>query len=393
MLKSSVNILLRSVALLFYYLSFLFPRKKNRWLFGGATGFNSNSKYFFLEVIEGHPEIEAYWIGDRNSVALVRKLGYAAYPRFSIKGLWLCLTSKFYIVDHTQGCINFWTSGGAKIINLWHGVGWKACLWNNPLHSVYKKKGFWANYVHKLNYPHLYYKPDLLLSSSPYMTEHFFAPMFDISKEKCVEDDYPRCKFMLKSKDSIIEHIHSIGAVESEALIEKIRKYKKVILYAPTYRDDQYDFISESGIDFDDLNDMMSGKGWIFLVKFHPSTRISPNLHINSTNIIMLDKYVDSNYIMPFTDVLISDYSSIVFDFMRLHRPIILFPFDKERYNTGSRTFQFDYDELVAGVPQAKTYAEMKGLLEHSGEFVPVDGEKLWKPSKSLMQTIQNNDA
>lgn len=384
----TLDIVLRSIALFCFYLSKVFPRKNNQWLFGSATGFNNNSKYFYIDVIENNPEIKAYWIGDRKTTALVRYLGFPAYFRYSLKGLWLCLTSKYYVVDHTQGCIIFWTSGGAKIINLWHGVGWKACLWSNPFHSVFKEKGFWANYIHKLYYPHLYYKPDLLLSSSPYMTEHFFAPMFDIPKEKCVEDDYPRCKFMLKPRDYILEHIHKIGAVESEALIEKMRKYKKVILYAPTYRDAQYDFVAESGIKFDDLNALMVENDWLFLVKFHPSTRISPNMQINRSHILTIDKFVDSNYIMPFTDVLISDYSSIVFDFMRLQHLIILFPFDKERYNNGSRKFQIEYDELVEGVPQVLSYDELRKLLGEIDNIKSINNVKIWQPSENLLKAI-----
>lgn len=382
------DIFLRSIALACYHISRLIPRKKSRWLFGGATGFNNNSKYFFLDVVENHPEIEAVWIGDHKSTEVVRRIGLKAYYRFSLKGIWLCLTSKYYIVDHTQGCIDFWTSGGAKIINLWHGVGWKACLWCNPSHSVYKNKGFWANYCHMLYYPHLYYKPDLLLSSSPYMTEHFFAPMFEVPYEKCVEDDYPRCKFMLKGRDYIVNHINKIGAVENLHLIEKARKYKKTILYAPTFRDAQYDFITESGIDFDDLNEFLKERNWFFMVKCHPSTHINLDLKIDRTNILMLDKYVDSYYIMPFVQILISDYSSIVFDFMRLYRPIILFPFDKKLYNNGSRTFQIDYDELVESIPQVYSYVELKAQLKIVDKQQIVFNEKLWKPSSRLIETI-----
>ncbi|MBR4389301.1 MAG: CDP-glycerol glycerophosphotransferase family protein [Prevotella sp.] len=383
-----IGIVFRSVALLCYQLSRLFPRKRSQWVFGGATGFNNNSKYFFIDVVENHPEIKAYWIGDRKNTTLVRKLGYPAYYRFSLKGLWLCLTSKYYVVDHTQGCIDFWTSGGAKIINLWHGVGWKACLWNNPMHAAYKKKGWWANYVHKLHYPHLYYKPDLLLSSSPYMTEHFFAPMFELPHEKCIESEYPRCEFMLKPQEYILDHIHQMGASESEHLIGTIKKHKRTILYAPTYRDAQYNFIAESGLDFDDLNAFLEEHDYLFLLKCHPSTRINPNLQVNRSHVMMLDKYIDSYHIMPFADVLISDYSSIALDFMRLNRPLILFPFDKEQYNNGSRVFQIEYDELVEEVPQVRTYQELKGLLARIDELKPANYSKLWKPSKDLMQAI-----
>lgn len=384
-----ISIVLRSIALLCYYISMLFPRKSNRWLFGSATGFNNNAKYFFIDVVENYPEINAYWIGDRKNTALVRQLGYKAYHRFSLKGLWLCLTSKYYIVDHTQGCIDFWTSGGAKVVNLWHGVGWKACLWSEKKNSLYKNLGWLDNFVHKLFHPTLYYKPDLLLSSSPWMTEHFFAPMFDVPKEKCVEDIYPRCKFMLKSPEYIINHIRKIGAKESEALIEKMKKYERVILYAPTYRDAQYDFIAESGIDFYDLNDLMAQNNWLFLVKFHPSTRLIPGQKIDNTNIIMLDKYVDSNYIMPFSDVLISDYSSIAFDFLLLNKTVILFPFDKDQYNSSSREFAFEYETIVGNLPVVNNYQDLKERLSHKNNYQMNDIHMIWEKTADLMNAIK----
>lgn len=385
-----VNIILRSIALFCYYLSMLFPRKSNRWLFGSATGFNNNAKYFFIDVVENHPEIKAYWIGDRKNTALVRRLGYKAYSRFSLIGLWLCLTSKYYIVDHTQGCIDFWTSGGAKIVNLWHGVGWKACLWSEKKHDIYKGKGVWPNFIHKLFYTHLYYKPDLLLSSSPWMTEHFFGPMFDVPREKCVEDIYPRCKFMLKSPEYILNHIHQIGAEESEALIGKMKKYNRVILYAPTYRDAQYDFIAESGIDFDDLNNLMVQNNWLFLVKFHPSTRIMPGQKIDHSNVILLDKNVDSNYIMPFTDVLISDYSSIVFDYLLLDKSVVLFPFDKTHYNNSSREFAFEYDKIVKGLPIVYNYQKLKEKIAQEEKYQMKDIRMIWNQTRDLMDAIKD---
>ncbi len=384
-----INIILRSIALGCYYLSKVFPRKDNQWLFGSATGFNNNSKYFFIDVVENYPEIKAYWIGDGNNTALVRKLGYKAYSRFSLMGLWLCLTSKYYIVDHTQGCIDFWTSGGAKIVNLWHGVGWKACLWSEKKHILYKRKGVWSRFVHKLFYPHLYYKPDLLLSSSPWMTEHFFAPMFDVPKEKCVEDIYPRCKFILKSPESILNHIHKVGAGKTETLIKEMGSYDRIILYAPTYRDAQYDFIAESGIDFDDLNDLMVKNNWLFLVKFHPSTRIFSYQKIDHSNVILLDKNVDSNYIMPFTDVLVSDYSSIVFDYLLLEKSVILFPFDKDKYNQSSRDFAFEYEKIVLGLPVVLNYIGLKELLSHKKVYQIRDIRMIWDKKADLMNAIK----
>ena len=359
-LKHIIQFPFRLLGLGFYYCSHLFPRKEDQWLFGDGTGFNSNGKHLFLQTLENHPEIKAYWIGDKASSAKVRALGLPAYWRCSLKGLWLCLTSKYYIVSHTQGCINFWTSGGAKVVNLWHGLGWKACLWSNPFHQVFKKKERWANFCHLLFYPHLYYKPDLVLSTSPEMTERFFAPMFDVPTEKCVEDIYPRCQYMLQSKDVLLEKIKRYGKQEELDLLNLIGRFDKVVFYAPTYRDAQYDFFKESGIDFNDLNNEMKQRNWLFLVKCHPSTKIDYTRYTTFEHIVFADKNIDSYNIMPFTDMLVSDYSSIVFDYLLLQKKTIIFPFDKEKYLSTSRKMAFQYEELIEGLPIVASYPDLK---------------------------------
>ena len=387
----SLNIILRSIALLFYYIERIIPRKNNRWLFGGATGFNSNSKYLFLDIVENHPEIEAIWIGrNKKVIKEVRQIGHVAYYRFSLKGIWLCLTSKYYIVDHTHGCINFWTSGGAIIVNLWHGVGWKACLWTDPKHHIYKNKGFWENYVHRLFYPSLYYHPNLLLSTSPYMTRHFFAPMFDVSYDKCVEDFYPRCYYLMQPKEKLIEKLKTNKERDTLILLETFQKFDKIIYYSPTYRDAQYDFLKESGIDFDNLNNIMVENNYLFVIKCHPSTKMGDTKSIMHSNIIILDKYTDSYNVMPFTDVMISDYSSIIFDYMLLKKPIILFPFDMEKYNNSSRSLAFNYTEIVKGIPIVNTYQDLKSQIINLSSYQFNDINMIWEKTGNLIDAIKS---
>ena len=198
---------MRLFALFFYLISFMVPKQKKRWVFGEAYGYNNNSKYLYLDIIANHPEIEAYWIGKSSIVNQLQKRKLPAHKRFSLQGIWLCLTASTYIVSSTPGDINFYTSGNAIIINLWHGVGWKACLWTNPIHQIYKEKSLLANIGHCITYPHLYFKPTKILSTSPEMSKLFFAPMFDIPQSHCIEALYPRCQFMLQKKERIKSYI------------------------------------------------------------------------------------------------------------------------------------------------------------------------------------------
>ena len=114
-------------AFLVYALSFLVPRNPNRMVFGSqAESFSGNGKYLFLHFREHHPGVDAAWIARSSSARdEVRALGHRAYTRASIGGIWFCLTAKYYVFTEWISNINYWTSGGATAINLWHGVGIK----------------------------------------------------------------------------------------------------------------------------------------------------------------------------------------------------------------------------------------------------------------------------
>ena len=84
------------------------------------------------------------WISaDRKTVEQIRKVGLPAEHLLSAKGICRALTSKWWLVGAYSSDILFCLSGGAKIFNLWHGVGLKYCEFNitsGPLADRYYKK-------------------------------------------------------------------------------------------------------------------------------------------------------------------------------------------------------------------------------------------------------------
>lgn len=347
-----------------YFIGYLSPRVKRIWVFGEAHGFNNNSKYFFYEVLNNHKDIHAIWIGDRNTVAYLSKLHLPAYYRYSFMGIFYSLFAKVYIVSSTPGDVNFYTSCGAKIINLWHGVGTKTVLWTNPLHKEFKQKGKLSNFLHFLEYPHLYIKPDLVLATSETMKKVFFKPMFDVPEEKIVVSVYPRCKFMMQPIDSLVSHIEKYEQGDYMLFIDKIKTYGKVIIYAPTFRDNGNDFIKESGIDFVDLDNIMRERNWIFIVKLHPATKYDIKRFSNLSNVIFLDNRFDLYLLMPFSDMLISDYSSIVYDYLLLNKPIEIYAFDYMDYVTKNRKLQIPFDYAIRGFSYSDNYEDLKNHLK-----------------------------
>ena len=109
---------------LLYALSFVFPRRRNLWVFGTAEdGFFDNSIYFFQYVSRTRTDIEAVWISNRDDlIRRLRERGFRVEKRRSFRGLWACLRAKYYFINHYLPDIHFFASGGATLVNFWHGV-------------------------------------------------------------------------------------------------------------------------------------------------------------------------------------------------------------------------------------------------------------------------------
>src|SRR5829696_3134533 len=99
-----------------YYLSYLFPRSKNIWVFGSfSKTFVDNSKYLFLKQHNrnGSSSIIPVWITKSRTLAEeMRQKGYKSYSKTSLRGMYYCLRASVYLYSWTVRDINFWLSGG-----------------------------------------------------------------------------------------------------------------------------------------------------------------------------------------------------------------------------------------------------------------------------------------
>lgn len=349
-----------------YGLSFLVPRNRDKWVVGNDSGFNNNSKYFFIHAKTILNKEKCYWISrNRHSIEKIRTLGFKAYKPWSAKGLFHLLTASVYVYDTYVSSLNFWTSGGAKCVNLWHGVGIKNIEFKSRL-APYRQQSFSA----WLRCPGRYVRPDLFLSTSPLMTAHF-SECFRIPPSRCIEAGYPRCEIFKMSRKELLQHIRRFEDSETLNVIERIGRSDKTIIYMPTWRDKNTEFLVESGIDLGKLDELMKTKNELFIFKVHPYT----NFRFDGSryeNIIVLDNRTDIYPLLPFTDLLVTDYSSIYFDYLLIENsPVLLFPFDYERYISADRDLAFDYDEYMPG---KKVYT-FEALLTVLREDTPLESD------------------
>lgn len=332
----------------FFPFSFLFPRSRKIWIFGSFRGaFNQNTKYLFIYVSEQVPEIRAVWITYKSAVVReIRSKGLKAYSLFSLPGLYYALRGKYYFFNDYSSDICYFTSGGAVKVNLWHGVGLKKiefCIENGPLAARYVRKTFRERFF----YPFVYQRPDYFLSSTEFQSVKF-AQAFRIPLERCLNLGYPRNDVLLWGKERREDFIEKYEPRITRELIGRIRKYKKTYLYMPTWRDSQKELFS-AHLELEKLNGFMRETDSLFLFKPHPIMKIESEIFGQCSHLMLLDSHVDIYTLLPYTHVLITDYSSILYDYLLMKdKDVILYLYDYRTY-VRERDFNYPFLENIAG--------------------------------------------
>jgi CDP-glycerol glycerophosphotransferase len=124
------------------------------------------------------------------------------------------------------------------------------------------------------------------------------------------------------------------------------------VLYAPTWRDNQYYASGRYRFDFRlDLENAWRqlGDDYVFLIRGHHHMAedvpagARPDFAINVTS------YPDISELFLVSDVLVTDYSSVMFDFAPTGRPMVFFTYDLEQYRDNLRGFYFDFEAEAPG--------------------------------------------
>lgn len=373
-------------------ISHIFPRSKNKWVFGNKVGFLDNTKYFYIFLIENTRD-RAYWItSDRNLYKDLKGKGLPVCYKYSVKGLYHLLTAYYYVCTVTTRYICYWTSGGAYKINLWHGVGIKAIGEN----SAGLKDFSWTS---RLLMPYAYERYDLFLSTSDFMNNHFIRS-FRLSQASVYDGLYPRCSFILSDRIHINTFIDKYEGEQTRTIVEATKKFERTYIYMPTWRlQFGNDFLRYAMPDLNKLNKVLKSSNSLMLLKLHPSMKYSMNNTDSLSNIIYISPELDVYPILPFTDVLITDYSSIYYDYLLMdNKGCILYDFDFAQYVKNEFTFIGDYKDYTPGIHVDK-YEHLLDMIRNKTECV-VDnrdwivkefwGDYLHKSDRALYDKIRN---
>jgi len=315
-------------------LSTLWNRDQRLWVFGarGGTEFVDNSKYLYLWVAANDPSIRAVWLSKNETVVeTLQQHGYEAYHANSLRGR--ILTLRAGVVFVTQGLrdVHMGSTAGATLVELWHGLTLKTIAWDAE----------WADQPWPVRRCHRYMASEIDLVTAPSTAAiEPLASGLGIDPERFVVTGYPRT-------DVFADAVEDAALTVDTDLIERIEtraSESSVVFYLPTYRGDGESFVE--AFDADAVGTALADSEAHLYVKAHPHEPV-PNA-ASHPRIHWLPASVDPYLVLPHADVLLTDYSSVYFDYLAVDRPIVFFAYDRASY-TATRGFYFDYDAVTPG--------------------------------------------
>jgi CDP-ribitol ribitolphosphotransferase len=250
----------------------------------------------------------------------------------TLRVIYLLATSDIVLIDDYFGMLEpLKLSPKTKIIQAWHaGSGFK--------NIGYSRFGNYGS--PKLSNAHRKYT--YALTGSKHLVP-VYAEAFGIEESAVIPTGLPRIDTFL-------------DPVRTEALIEKFRDDypnlagKKIILFAPTFRGrgNQNAYYDYDRIDFGQFYDFCGEDTVVLFRMHHFILEPVPIPQEYADRLFDFSHFPDTNDLLHVTDILITDYSSIIYEFALLNRPMLFLAYDKEIYSA-TRGFHRDYDQTAPG--------------------------------------------
>lgn len=339
----------------FVYLFDTFSIPRTKILFLSKSFIGTNNKMLYVTSLE--KGLNCIMLSDNN--IQLKELNSHNIPCInfnSLRAYYHLASAKIVIQDqgNSNSLLKF-LSPNQKTLQLWHGV---------PLKRM--------NRLTDVTY-------DYFTSTSKYVNETSLNTV--IPSKQQFETGYPRNDLLLKKNHTQLDLLF----YDKECY--EIAKENKTIVYMPTHRESASSVNNKSNdlipLDFAKLNQKMTMLNTYFIIKLHPFVMQFYEDIKNSkaySNIFFHSIQGDIYPLLKYTDILITDYSSVYFDFLLLNKPIIFFNYDYEEYSSNMNGFVYDYKKNAPGM-KVKTQA----LLENEIEKSLADKDAFKKDRKEIL--------
>ncbi len=323
--------LFKVIYLLTCMLSHFVPPRSGLVAFSCGTGHNygGNPRYLYEAALRDG-RVHPVWVHP------YRKPAPKGSPwRYSPRGIWMLLRAEGWVVDnHLYTVLPHVCPRGKKIFQLWHGVGLKRIAMGDQRIRPRDRRKITRDTA----------RYTLFFTTSDFMAKHF-ARILAIPRERIAVTGYPRNDFLFQADD------HRTLRAD---LRSRLGDFRKLILYAPTW-DPRREAVRTpwpfDDFDVDALNALLERYHALFVVKLHWHMG---HLLASLPSQGRVRRYDDAfggrdvQQALAVADVLVTDISSIAYDFILLDRPIVIAHSDLEGYDRAYGLVE-GYRELLPG--------------------------------------------
>ncbi len=364
---------------LFFIVKFISKNEKLS-VIGSSQGkyFADNSKYFYIyfHKIKKDKINSLVWITkNKDVVYLLKSQNLPVEYLYSLKGIYTTIKASKVFLSHQLDDIYGPLFGGSEIIQLWHGF---------PLKKIgYRGDWFSETILEKIKYflyksmPFNYYMNcDKLIAPSP-LAKESFKEAFSLSFNK--KSKYENILTLGQSRNDSFEKNYIFDILlfpEIKKLEQYKNDFKYVISWLPTQRKalDKtiLQLIEESKLDLLKLDSFCQKNNILFVFKPHFLDMNILSDKIQKYKNLIIYEIADPYPLLSYTDILLTDYSSVCFDFLLTQKPIIFAPFDYEAYLSRVNFYQ-NYDEMTAGI-KCYTWSEILEnitlIINHKDNYI-----------------------
>jgi teichoic acid glycerol-phosphate primase len=332
-----ISLYLLMYKLLFNFFKLLFPIK-NKIVF--VASFKDNNLYIYRKLNDKQFPGEVVFLCKESCFQSIKKK--TSVPIYVIeagniihelKAAYHLMTAKTIIVDNYYGFLSVAKfKKGVECIQIWHAAGaiknfglLDPTVEQRPKRAQKRIKKVYQNF-HKV-----------VVGSDVFAD--IFKKALNVKEEQLLRFGYPRTDFFYNQ---------TAQEKKRKQFYQKYPQFKnkKIILYAPTYRPNPED--NQLKLDIDQLYKSLKDE-YVLFIRLHPSVSISEiNYFVYQDFVFDFSKKVSINDLIVVSDLLITDYSSIPFEYAILEKPMIFYPYDLEKYQENPGIWA-KYEDIVPG--------------------------------------------
>ncbi|RZI92083.1 MAG: glycosyl/glycerophosphate transferase, partial [Microbacterium sp.] len=313
--------------------TWIIPRSRDEWVFGSAVGI-ADGALALWDHARGEGEQAVWIVADDRQAAEAAARGIPTVRKGSAAAFWRTARARVIVVTHGFGDVDRYAAAGAFIVQLWHGIPLKRIGLDSPatVRTPVAALNRVAGPVIAAMYRATQRRIGLIPAAS-HLVRGRLESAFALSDENVPVTGEPRVDVLSSGSpesrrraaldglsaalhpDAPSERDHLSGARDAPMQTAAALSARSIVLYAPTWRDGAPDPAIPSRDDWTAIHAMLEEHDAMLLVRSHPLGAGDYGAGLGDrVRMLGSDRVADVTPLLPAVDVLITDYSSLVFD-------------------------------------------------------------------------------